>query len=85
MPVDYTPLALRGEELLIGFGDARYLVKPNGDFRRSPSKIASTSASADVKCNLRKVFGDSGYSRCIVVADLLSLKKRTLGFQNACT
>ncbi len=83
MPVDYTPHALRGAELLVTAGDGGFWIRPNGSFTRATALPASEATQVD--CNLKHVFGESVYAGCSVFVDVASGKKRTLGYQGVCT
>lgn len=83
MPVNFTPHAIRAEELLVTAGDAGFWVREGGTFRREPKLPAL--AAKPVACDLSSVFGKSDYAACGVFVDLKSLKERTLGYQGVCT
>lgn len=84
MPVDYTPRALRGNELLAVAGDKGFWIRPNGKFRRAEA-IPPADDSLPFQCDLASVVGKSAYAGCQVFVDLASRKKRTLGYQGVCT
>ena len=84
MPVNYFPLALQGSELLVAFGEKGFWVRPNGAFKKA-STIPPVEDQLPFTCNLTSVFGKSNYARCGVFIDLISRKKRMLGYEGVCT
>jgi hypothetical protein len=83
MPVDYTPQAVRGAELLVTAGEEGFWIRSNGTFRRASAMPAHDYTP--FKCDLMSVFGKSEYAGCSIFVDLASKRKRTLGYQGVCT
>jgi len=83
MPVDYVPRALRGKDLLVAVGDEGFWVRSDGSFKRA-SHVPKPDQTP-FRCNLESVFGKSDYAGCSVFVDLVSRKRRTLGYQGVCT
>ncbi|MEQ1756151.1 MAG: hypothetical protein ABL973_18665 [Micropepsaceae bacterium] len=84
IPVDYTPHALRGEELLVVLADKGFWVRSNGAFRKATT-IAEPDEMLLIKCDLTDVFGKSGFAQCGKFLDMASHKKRTLGYEGVCS
>jgi hypothetical protein len=84
MPVDFSAHALRGKELLVVSHDNGFWIRPNGSFRKATT-IPKTGDLRPINCDLTSVFGKSGYAQCSVFVDLVSHKKRTLGYQGVCS
>lgn len=86
MPVDFTPHALRREELLVVAGDKGFWVRSSGSFRRATAIPATPTSDVGMfQCNLKSVFGKSDYAGCRRFVDLTSRKKRILGYQGVCS
>ena len=83
-PVDYTPSALKGDELLVTAGERGFWIRPDGTFRKA-SPLPSSERGEDFACDLKQVFGNSAYAGCAIFKDVVTRKKRRLGYQGVCT
>lgn len=83
-PVDSVPHSVSGAELLFMLGERGFWVRSDGSFRRAATP-ATGDGSALLNCDLTSVFGKSGYAQCSIFVDLVSRKKRTLGYQGVCS
>ena len=82
-PVDFTPWALSGDELLVVLRAEGYWVRPDGSFRTASTIPPPNDTQAD--CDLQHVFGKSAYNGCGVFTDLANGRKRKLGYQGVCS
>jgi len=83
MPVNFTPVAVRDNQLLIEFADDRYWVEPDGKFQRA-GKLALPAAKP-AQCKTAVEFKDSDYVECQAFPDLGSRAPRTIAYEGICT
>ena len=83
-PVDYQPLALRGEALLLRHGDQLLWVGTDGRLARAdPAQTLTAVESED--CPAAAPHGNSEYRQCGLVHDVESAARRLIVYESACT
>jgi hypothetical protein len=84
IPVDSTPHALAGNDLLFEFGESIYKVSTSRAISKLDGSPSVPEPSA-VQCATPKEFGPSGYVGCWQFQDLRSCSRRLLAFEGVCT
>ena len=83
-PVDYQPLALRGEALLLRHGDQLLWVGPDGRLARADPDQILTAVESE-HCPAAAPHGDSEYRQCGLVSDVETTARRLIAYESACT
>ena len=84
IPVDSSPKAVKGNELLVSAGDWLIWVTPSGVIRRERSR-KTFPEPASGNCQASKEFGESGYATCGQFKDLGSARVRRISYEGVCT
>lgn len=84
MPVDASPIALSGTNLLVESEALKFWVTPQGAI--TPYKNARTLPEPELaSCSPTREFGDSAYVQCRRYRDVSSGKNRILSFEGPCS
>lgn len=83
-PVDYRPLAIRRDALLLDTGEQRLWIGTDGGIRRG-DPAPPLSAIEPVACPAEAPHAGSAYRRCGVLRDLDSGARRLIVYESACT
>jgi hypothetical protein len=84
IPVDASPIALRGTSLRVESGTLKLWVTPQGAI--TPYKgVLSLPEPEPASCSPRREFGDSAYVQCRRFRDVSSGEYRILSFEGMCT
>ena len=84
MPVDASPIALRGTRLLVETGELKFWITPQGAIIPY-GPISALPAPEPVSCSHSAEFGDSDYVQCRKFRDLSSGKDRIVSFEGPCS
>ena len=84
VPVDYAPLALNGNELLVDHRGQRLWIGTNGSIRRESSTLSLPTPEA-VACPRPGAHANSEYARCARIADGESGRQRLIQYEGPCT
>jgi hypothetical protein len=84
MPVDYTPIGIRGSQILVELRKSRLWLDLKDGIARAKD-INIKGEPQPVKCETPKDFGNSAYAKCWRFRDLATGKPRTLAFQGVCS
>ena len=85
MPVDYSPVAIEGNRILVQYGQASQLwVDTQGNIS-SPSKPIPLEIPERASCPRLREFGNSAYAGCWTFHDRKAHKPRILAFEGVCT
>ena len=84
VPVDYQPLALRGEALLISHGEQHLWIGTDGGIARGDPGQPPDDIQALV-CPARAPLADSEYRQCAFLHDRETGEARRIVFESSCT
>lgn len=86
IPVDATPYALHGNDLLFAFSELSYRVSTSHVISELKGQAATQSPAPEpVQCVTPKEFEPSDYAGCWLFKDQRSGTKRLLAFEGVCT
>jgi len=84
MPVDASPIGLRGASLLVDTGLLKFWITPSGAI--TPYKNSRSLPEPELaSCSPTREFGDSAYVQCRRYRDAASGKSRILSFEGPCS
>ena len=83
-PVDYQPLALRGEALLLRHGDQLLWIGTDGGLERGDPALP-LGGMESTTCPAAAPHGDSEYRQCGLFRDVETAARRLLAYEGACT
>ena len=83
-PVDYEPLALEGDALLLRHGDQLLWIGTDGGIRRG-DPARSLDEIESLACPAQAPHADSDYRQCGALRDGASGARRLIAYESACT
>jgi hypothetical protein len=84
MPVDFSPMGVRGDSIVVQLGQSRLWLDLNGNISTVEENIAIPHPEA-AQCDKLREFGNSAYARCWRYRDLQNGHPRVLAYEGVCT